>query len=70
MGNFLNSAFGSYIKSFLAVLLTLVLTQMSSGLSVLNLDWGMVLNGAVVSVLPVLINILNPKDTRYGKNRN
>ena len=70
MGNFLNSAFGSYIKSFLAVLLTLVLTQMSSGLSVLNLDWGMVLNGAVVSFLPVLINILNPKDTRYGKNRN
>ena len=68
MGNFLNSAVGSYAKAFLAVFLTLVLTQMSSGLSVLNLDWGMVLNGAIVSILPVFINILNPKDTRYGKN--
>ena len=69
MGNFFNTAFGSYIKAFLAVFLTLVLTQMASGLSVLNLDWGMVLNGALVSFLPVVINLLNPKDTRYGKNK-
>jgi len=69
MGNFLNSAFGSYIKAFLAVFLTLVLTQMASGLSLLNLDWGMVLNGALVSFLPVIINALNPKDNRYGANK-
>ena len=69
MGNFFNSAVGSYVKAFLAVFLTLVLTQMSSGLSVLNLDWGMVLNGALVSFLPVVINFLNPRDTRYGTNK-
>ena len=69
MGNFFNSAFGSYVKAFLAVFLTLVLTQMASGLSILSLDWGMVLNGALVSFLPVVINFLNPRDTRYGTNK-
>ena len=66
MGNLFNSAAGSYLKAFLSVFLTLVLTQMVSGLSILALDWGMVLNGAIVSFLPLLINALNPKDNRYG----
>lgn len=70
MGNLFNSAFGTYLKSFLAIFLTLVLTQVSSGQSVLSLDWGVVLNGALVSILPVIINALNPKDTRYGANKN
>lgn len=69
MTNFLNTAVGSYLKAFLAVFLTLVLTQMASGLSILNLDWGMVLNGALVSFLPVIINALNPRDKRYGKKQ-
>lgn len=69
MGNFLNTAVGSYLKAFLAVFLTLVLTQLTSGHSVLELDWGVVLNGALVSFLPMLINILNPHDTRYGANK-
>ena len=69
MGNFFNSAFGTYFKAFLSVFFTLVLTQMASGLSVLNLDWGVLLNGAIVSFLPVIINLLNPKDNRYGVNK-
>tara|TARA_R110000868_G_scaffold134411_1_gene346429 strand:+ start:131 stop:340 length:210 start_codon:yes stop_codon:yes gene_type:complete len=67
MQNLLNSAFGSYVKTFLSVLLTLVLTQLASGLSVLELDWAIIGNGALVSFLPVIINALNPKDSRYGK---
>ena len=69
MNDFLNTAVGSYLKAFLAIFLTLVLTQMASGLSILNLDWGIVLNGALVSFLPVIINALNPKDKRYGANK-
>lgn len=67
MGNFFNTAIGSYVKTFLSVILTLVLTQLASGLSVLELDWGVVLNGGLVSFLPVIINALNPKDKRYGR---
>lgn len=69
MGNLLNTAFGSYVKTFLSVVLTLVLTQLASGLSVLELDWGVIGNGALVSFLPVVINALNPKDKRYGKKQ-
>jgi len=67
MQNFLNTAVGSYLKTFLSVVLTLVLTQLSSGLSIFELDWGVIGNGALVSFLPVVINALNPKDKRYGK---
>ena len=67
MGEFLNTAVGSYIKVFLAVFLTLVMNQMSNGLSILSLDWSMILNGAVLALLPVIINALNPSDNRYGK---
>lgn len=67
MQNFLNTMFGSYLKTFLSVVLTLVLTQLASGLSVLQLDWGIIANGALVSFLPVLINALNPKYKGYGK---
>lgn len=70
MGNFFNSAAGTYVKSFLAVVLTLVLTQLATpGASIFKLDWGIVFNGALVSFLPVLINLLNPRDTRYGVNK-
>lgn len=67
MQNFFTTAVGSYVKTFLSVLLTLVLTQLASGLSVLQLDWGTIANGALVSFLPVVINALNPKYKHYGR---
>lgn len=69
MTTFLNTAVGSYLKAFLAIFFTLVLTQLASGHSALDLDWGVVLNGALVSFLPMVINFFNPKDTRYGVNK-
>lgn len=70
MKYFLNTAVGSYLKIVLSIFLTLILTQLTSGLSVLSLDWGMLLNGALVSILPIVINALNPNDTRYGLKNN
>lgn len=69
MSDFLNTAAGSYVKVFLVVLLTLVLNQLSTGTTIFQLDWSSLANGAIVSFIPVIINSLNPKDTRYGKNK-
>jgi hypothetical protein len=69
MQNFLNTALGSYLKVFLSVVLTLVLTQLASGLNVFQLDWGIIANGALVSFLPVVINALNPKYKNYGRKK-
>lgn len=66
MGNFLNTAVGSYVKAFIAIVLTLVLVQLQNGVSFLALDWTVLGNGALMAFLPVVINLLNPKDERYG----
>lgn len=65
MNSFL-SALGTYAKALLTVVLTLILTQMANGSTILNLDWAIIGNGAVVSIIPVIINALNPNDQRYG----
>lgn len=69
MQNFLTTPVGSYLKTLLAVVLTLVLTQLASGLNFWQLDWGVVGNGALVSFLPVIINALNPKYKQYGRKK-
>lgn len=65
MGNFLNTALGSYFKVFAAAIL---LTVMHNG-GITGLNWTDVLNGAIVATIPVIINALNPADRRYGKKQ-
>jgi len=59
---FLNTAAGSWLKVFATAVLLLVV---ATG-SVRGLDYWHVLDAALISTLPVIINALNPEDKRYG----
>jgi|JI7StandDraft_1071085.scaffolds.fasta_scaffold147559_2 hypothetical protein len=65
--HFLNSAFGSYLKVFITVILT---NYLAMGVSIFELDLNSIkilVSSAVASVIPIVINALNPNDPRYGK---
>lgn len=67
--HFLNTAFGSYLKVFVTVLLTQYLA-MGKGIFQLDVDSIKILvSGAIASTIPVLINALNKNDPRYGANK-
>jgi hypothetical protein len=63
--NILNTWYGSYIKVFLTVVLTMVLTHGS----IFGINWKEFANAAVMSFIPILINALNPNDPRYGSKK-
>ena len=66
MNDFLNTAIGSWLK----VYITGVLMFIVANGGIRNIDWITALEATLISTLPVLINYLNPKDTRYGsKNK-
>ena len=67
MKDFLNTPVGSWIKVFLSALLGFVLTNIMNGVDIFSMDWKSLVAGALSSVLPVIINWLNPNDARYGK---
>jgi hypothetical protein len=62
---FLNTAFGSWLKVFATAALTLIVANGS----VKGLDYIHVIDAALISTLPVIINALNPTDKRYGKTK-
>ena len=67
---FLNTALGSWIKVFITALLTTYLMMLSEGRNLFSWDLDMfekLLTAGIVSVMPVIINFLNPNDPRYGK---
>lgn len=67
---FLNSVIGSWLKVFITALLTTYLMMLSEGHTLFSWDLAMVeklLTAGIVSMLPVIINWLNPLDNRYGK---
>ena len=66
MSNFLNTAFAGWLKVFVATILSLILVNMSNGIDIFSMDWKSIVSGAVASLLPVIINWLNPNDPRYG----
>lgn len=70
MQNFLNSPAGSWLKVFVSGILGLVLTNVLNGADIFSMDWKSILSGGIASVIPVIINWLNPNDTRYGSNKN
>jgi len=63
MMKFLNSIYGSWVKVFVSAVLTMIVMKGDIYLIALK-DC---LNAGIISILPIIINYLNPNDTRYGK---
>lgn len=69
MKKFLNTPFGSFTKVFLAAVLTTYLILLSNGNKLFTWNKDMLehlLTAGLVSAIPVIINWINPNDTRYG----
>lgn len=60
---FLNSIYGSWIKIFLSAILTMVMAKGDIYLVTLK----ECISAGIISILPIIINYLNPLDKRYGK---
>jgi hypothetical protein len=60
---FLNSIYGSWLK----LVLTAILTMIISKGNIYEVTLEECISAAVISILPIIINWLNPHDTRYGK---
>jgi len=63
MMKFLNSIYGSWVKVFVSAVLTMIVMKGDIYLITLK-DC---LNAGIISILPIIINFLNPLDKRYGK---
>lgn len=67
MKNFLNTIAGSWLKVF-AVAVLIKFSDLGADLFALNLETlKHLLQAGFVATIPVIINYLNPNDTRYGK---
>jgi hypothetical protein len=60
---FLNSIYGSYVKVFLSAILTMILAKGD----IYSITLKECISAGVISIIPIIINYLNPNDTRYGK---
>ena len=60
---FLNSIYGSWTKVFVTAVLTMI---MAKG-DIFAVTLKEVASAGIISIMPIIINWLNPKDTRYGK---
>ena len=63
MMKFLNSIYGSWLKVFVSAILTMIVMKGDIYLITLK-DC---LNAGIISILPIIINYINPNDKRYGK---
>jgi hypothetical protein len=62
------AALGTYVRALLAAALTAFLAVFTSSghFPKGTKDWEAIAWAVLLAVLPVIINALNPKDTRYG----
>jgi len=60
---FLNSIYGSWLKIFLSAILTMIIAKGDIYLVTLK----ECISAGIISILPIIINYLNPHDKRYGK---
>jgi hypothetical protein len=60
---FLNTIYGSWIKVFLSAVLTMIIAKGD----IFAVSLKECLSAGAISILPIIINYLNPHDTRYGK---
>jgi len=65
MMKFLNSIYGSWVKVFLSAVLTMVIAKGNIYLVTLE----ECISAGIISILPIVINYINPNDTRYGKQK-
>ena len=63
MMKFLNSIWGSWLK----VALTGVLTMIIAKGNIYEIAMQDIISAAVIAILPIIVNYLNPHDPRYGK---
>jgi hypothetical protein len=59
---FLNSIYGSWLKIVLTAILTMIITKGN----IYEVTLEECISAAVISILPIIVNFLNPHDTRYG----
>ena len=60
---FLNTIYGSWLKVAVVAILTMAISKGD----IYSITLKDCLNSAVISILPIIINYLNPHDKRYGK---
>jgi hypothetical protein len=65
MMKFLNSVYGSWVKVFLSAILTMVIVKND----IYSVTLKECISAGIISILPIIINYLNPNDTRYGKQK-
>lgn len=61
---FLNSIYGSWLKVALTAILTMIITKGN----IYEVTLEECISAAVISILPIIVNFLNPHDKRYGKS--
>jgi hypothetical protein len=59
---FLNSIYGSWLKMVLTAILTMIITKGN----IYEVTLEECISAAVISILPIILNWLNPHDPRYG----
>jgi hypothetical protein len=62
---FLNSIYGSWLKMVLTAILTMIITKGN----IYEVTLEECISAGVISILPIIINWLNPHDTRYGTKK-
>lgn len=60
---FLNSIYGSWVKIFTSAILTMIIAKGD----IYAVTLKECISAGIISILPIIINYLNPNDTRYGK---
>jgi hypothetical protein len=67
MENFLaNTPLGTAVKTFVAVVLAAAVADFSTDGTISLGNWQTWVIAGLVSALPVIVNWLNPADSRYG----
>jgi len=65
MMKFFNTIYGSWVKVFLSAVLTMIIAKGNIYLITLEECF----SAGIISILPIVINYLNPNDNRYGKQK-
>jgi hypothetical protein len=66
---FATSPIGSFIRVFVATMLTLALADLTSAASVGFANWRSWVAAAAAASVPVLIRWINPQDTTFGRGK-
>ena len=64
MMKFFNTMAGSWIKVFITAVLTMAMAKDD----LFSITLKECLSAGAISIIPIIINFLNPHDARYGKN--